>query len=224
MEYLELVAVLAHEGRLAIEAVRDLPDADFARPTRCPLWDVKALIAHLWRDVDRIGAYLSDEPTSGPEGDAVTYWRAYDPVAEGPLISAHTLEIADRFATGSELVASFASHLGDQMHSAHAQRPERLINTRLQTMRLDEFVETRVLELTVHGLDLARALDRAPWTTPGGAEVTGRILVALLGAPPPPGLGWSDVVFIETGTGRRALTEPERSALGAKADRFPLLG
>ena len=45
----------------------------------------------------------------------------------------------------------------------------------------------------------------------------------LLGEDPAASLGWSDLTFIETGTGRRVLTSAERSFLGARSDRFPLL-
>ena len=99
-----------------------------------------------------------------------------------------------------------------------------MLRTRLTTIRLDEFVTTRVLEIGVHGLDLAAALGRPPWLTSGAASVVLSILAGLLGEDPSPALGWSDLTFIETGTGRRPLTDAERSVLGERAGAFPLLG
>jgi len=84
-------------------------------------------------------------------------------------------------------------------------------------------VKTRVLEIAVHGLDLADALGRPPWITPGGAAITRAILEGLLGGAPPPGLEWDDVAFIEAGTGRRPLTGADRAVLGEAATAFPLL-
>jgi hypothetical protein len=71
-------------------------------------------------------------------------------------------------------------------------------------------------------MDLADALGREPWITPAGAEVTTGILRSLLGADPPP--GWDERTFIEIGTGRRALGDEDRAALGNLAVRIPLLG
>ena len=99
-----------------------------------------------------------------------------------------------------------------------------MLETRLTSIRLDEFVKTRILEIGVHGLDLAAALGREPWLTPAAASVVQSILVALLGADPTGDLGWSDLTFIETATGRRSLTEAERAVLGIAAGSFPLLG
>ena len=76
----------------------------------------------------------------------------------------------------------------------------------------------------MHGLDLADALGRDPWLTGTAGVVILEILRGLLGDDPSSSLGWSDLVFIETGTGRRALTDGERTFLGPRADAFPLLG
>lgn len=100
--------------------------------------------------------------------------------------------------------------------------PARPFKTFAPTLRLDEYVKTRVLEMTVHGLDLADALGREPWTTSSAADVTREILVALLGRTHPPELGWDDVAFFDTATGRRALGDRERTILGEAGDRFPL--
>ena len=224
MTYDELIGALMREGTLAADAVRDLPEAEFGLPSRCQPWDVKALMAHLWRDVDRVAEFLDGPTPSEVDGDLITYWRVYDPKAEGPLISARTYEVADRFGTGADLVRSFQEHLAMAAEMAAGLDPSRPIRTRLQTMRLDDFIKTRVLELAVHGLDLARALNRDPWLTPDGARVTIEILEGLMDIPLPPELGWDDVTFIETGTGRRPLQESEREVLGARAERFPLIG
>jgi hypothetical protein len=40
-------AVAHAEGRATLELLRTLGDDDWARPTDCPEWDVRALVAHL---------------------------------------------------------------------------------------------------------------------------------------------------------------------------------
>src|SRR5439155_11508384 len=102
--------------------------------------------------------------------------------------------------------------------------PARTVQTFGPVLRLDEFLKTRVLELAVHRLDLLHALGRERSVDPTSAEVVVPILDGLLGSERPAELGWSDVEFIEAGTGRRPIEPGERAALGPLADRFPLLG
>jgi uncharacterized protein (TIGR03083 family) len=223
MEYPGMLETLSEECRRAAAALAGRPEQDYERATRCPGWDVKALLAHLWRDVDRLADSLAAEPGPEPTADGVTYFRAYDPVGDAPLISERTIEIADRFGTGAELLTSFEEHWPACVAAVRDLPGDRLVRTRIATIRLEEFTRTRVLEAAVHGLDLAEALRVEPWLTPEGAGVTGAILTSLLGVRPPPDLGWHAVDFIEKGTGRRPLSLHDRDELGGLADRFPLL-
>ena len=224
--YEDALDVLEAECARASEALWGVPEAVYGGPTRCPPWNVKGLVGHLWRDVDRIVAYAGG-PGSGPaaraETDAVSYWRSYDPVVEGPLISQRSSEVADRFATGADLATSFARHWPECIAAARAMKPGDVVRTRLTWIRIDEFVGTRVVEATVHGLDLAEAITIPPWPTPGGLGITHAILVGLLGDPPPASLAADEIAFIETATGRRPLEAAALGELGAAADLFPLL-
>jgi uncharacterized protein (TIGR03083 family) len=224
MDFGALLETLDGEARRSIDVVRALPDEAFAAPTRCPPWDVRVLVGHMVRDLDRVLTYLADAAPEVAINDAVTYFRSYDPRAEGPRITASSVEVADRYATPAELVDGFDSTLRRCLEEAGREHPARVLGTRLTSIRLDEFVKTRILEMGVHGMDLAAALDRRPWLTPAAASVVLSILVALLGDDPSPALGWSDLTFIETATGRRPLTEAERAVLGERAGAFPLLG
>ena len=218
----DIVFVLAGECAQVSEVVLRLSEPQFALATRCPPWDVKGLVAHLWRDIDRIASFLTEPPAGERTSDAVTYFRSYDPVVEGPGIAQRSLEVAALFADGADLARSFDDHWRACVQAARSEEPGRLLQTRLVGIRLDDFCATRVLEVAVHGLDLADALSREPWITPAGTEVTTGILRSLLGADPPP--AWDDRAFIEIGTGRRALADEDRAPLGDLAARFPLLG
>jgi uncharacterized protein (TIGR03083 family) len=224
--YEEALDVLEAECARASDALEGLPEAVYGGPTRCPPWNVKGLVGHLWRDIDRIISYAGG-PGSGPaaraETDAVSYWRSYDPVVEAPLISQRSSEVADRFATGVDLARSFARHWPECIAAARAMKPGDVIRTRLTWIRIDEFVGTRVVEATVHGLDLAEAAEMRPWPTAGGLAITRAILLALLGGPPPASLAGDDIACIETATGRRPLEPAAREELGAAGDLFPLL-
>jgi uncharacterized protein (TIGR03083 family) len=224
MEFGALLETLDAEARRSIDAVRELSDETFALPTRCPPWDVRVLVGHMVRDLDRVLTYIGDPAPAAATTDAVKYFRSYDPRAEGPRITAGSVEVADRFDTPAELVEGFDSTVRRCMESAGREDPARVLGTRLTSIRLDEFLKTRILEMGVHGLDLAAALDRPPWLTPAAASVVLSILTGLLGDDPAPALAWSDLTFIEAATGRRRLTDAERSVLGDRADAFPLLG
>jgi uncharacterized protein (TIGR03083 family) len=224
MDFGALLETLDSEARRSIDVIRELPDDAFALPTRCPPWDVRVLVGHIVRDLDRVLTFLADPTPEAATTDAVAYFRSYDPRAEGPRITAGSLEVADRYATPAELVNGYESTLCRCLEEAGREDPARVLGTRLTSIRVDEFLKTRILEIGVHGMDLAAALERRPWLTPAAASVVLSILVGLLGDDPTSALGWSDLTFIETATGRRALTEGERAVLGDRADAFPLLG
>jgi uncharacterized protein (TIGR03083 family) len=219
----ELVATLDEESRLASGSLGAAAEDAFAGPTRLPLWTVKELFAHMWLDLDRIREYLAAPAPSVADTDAVLYWRRYDPADDGPDVAARAKEIANRFASGSELVASFDEGRAEAVALALATPEDRLVATWGPTMRFDDYLRTRILEMGVHGLDLADALGREPWLTRGAADVTRRILVGLLGEEPAIVRRWSDRSFIEAGTGRRGITYEEHAALGPLAQAFPLL-
>lgn len=130
----------------------------------------------------------------------------------------------DGFATGPELARAFDRHRREAVSAAKAMPADRLFGAYGLTLRFDEYLGTRILEIAVHGLDLAHALGRRPWITTEGSALVRDILVGLLGEEPPGALGWDDTTFIETGTGRRPLADGERATLGELAGRFPLLG
>jgi uncharacterized protein (TIGR03083 family) len=220
------LAALSTESEQAEAAMRSLVDADLARPTRCEAWDVRALIGHLIRDVDRIVTYLAasppDQAPSPSDIDAVAYFHAFDPARAAPGVAQRSRETAAAYATREALMEAFAQMWRHAVEAATAAGPERVVTVAGgQTLRLADYVPTRVLEMTVHGLDLADAMGMAPWTTPGAAEVTRDLLVGLLERHPP--AAWDDTMFFDKGTGRAPLSESDREELGAAADRFPLL-
>lgn len=204
--------------------VLDLPEEDFAKPTRLPAWNVKQLCGHMYRDVDRINAGLDALPPAEVDVDSVSYWRAYDPVADGPDIAERGKAIAAEFDSGHALAEAWDETWHRTLQRASLQDGSRRVVTWGPVLTLDEHLKTRILEIVVHGLDLADALGRHPWATRAGLQVTTGILSALLGTQPPIDLRWDDVTFIEKGTGRRELDAHDREAIGGMAERFPLMG
>jgi uncharacterized protein (TIGR03083 family) len=222
----EVIDALAGECRSLSEAVDPVPEAAFDRPTRCPAWNAKELLGHVYRAVDRIGVYLAAPHPQAPTHDAVAYFGAYDR-AQG---SADALDVArrgrdqaDAFATSRALVEACDGHWPEVVGLAGAADPAVVVATFGPALRLDEYLKTRVLELTVHGLDLADALDLDPWATPAGLAVTGEILRALAGDDEGR-VAWDAVAMVEAATGRRPVSDPAREALGPLAARLPVVG
>jgi uncharacterized protein (TIGR03083 family) len=204
-----------------------LGEEDFGRPTRLPLWNVKELLGHLYRGVERIRVYSADPAGSGPTHDSVTYFRSFDGSKGSSFASGvadRGREVADRFPTGRKLVEAWDGMWPGVLDEAESEDPSRVVVTFGPALTLVEYLRTRVLEVTVHRMDLEDALGVRGWGSDVAVGIVDEILVGLLGGEPPHELDWDVVDFIETGTGRRDLTARERKLLGARASRFPLLG
>jgi hypothetical protein len=89
---------------------------------------------------------------------------------------------------------------------------------------VDELLKTRVLEVTVHRMDLEEAFGKKGWGTDQAISIVDDTLEGLLEQEPPSDLEWDVIDFIEAGAGRRPLTDEERVILGPLAEKFPLLG
>jgi hypothetical protein len=79
--------------------------------------------------------------------------------------------------------------------------------------------------LTVHGLDVALALDLRPWMTDSAAEVTGDLLLpAGAGAGLRAETGWDQVTLIAKLTGRSPVTSVESRLIESLGSRRLALG
>ena len=215
---------LREECEEVSKIVLSLSEEDFAKSTRLPAWNVKELLGHMYRDIDRTNTALSTPPPAEITADSVSYWRSYDPVHDAPAIADRAKEVAARHETGQALAEGWDEMWRRALDAASAADRSRLVVTWGPMLTFDEFLKTRVLEITVHRMDMEDALGRKGWGTDLAVSIVDDILEGLLGEQPPSDLEWDVVDFIETGTGRRPLTAGERSVLGPLADRFPLLG
>jgi uncharacterized protein (TIGR03083 family) len=215
---------LAEECEEVSKIVSDLSEEDFSRPTRCTAWNVKQLLGHIYRDVDRINTALSTPPPAQATHDSITYWRSYDPLDDAPDIADRAKELAGRYGTGQDLVLAWEEMWRRAIDTARPADRSRLVVTWGPVLTLEEFLKTRVFETTVHRMDLEDALGRKGWGTDAAISIVDETLEGLLGVEPPSDLEWDVVDFIETGAGRRPLSDQERQILGPLAARFPLMG
>lgn len=174
-------------------------------------WTLAELVAHLIRQVTRLTAYV-DEPVEdrSPAVDRFGYYR-YDHAALAPGVAARAVEEA-RKVDAETLPALFAESWRDEADLAAELPAERLVATFRGAMRADEYLATRVLEVTIHHLDLRTALDLPPKPTPEAGALVMALLEGMLDGPRPRNLG--RVRFLLTATGRIPSDDP----------RFPLVG
>ncbi len=203
----------AESGRLS-EVVAGLDDAAFARPTPCDPWTVAELACHVEMTMRRLPGMLAAPEPSGPGlVSAAGYYRADQRFSAAT--NTDRIQSAQRGAAALGGAADRARDFGDARQQAwaalRAAPPGRVVRTRHgDRMLLTEFLRTRVLELAVHGLDLAAALERPPWMTAPAADATEDLLLpAGAGARLRADTGWDQVTLIAALTGRRPVTAAE---------------
>jgi uncharacterized protein (TIGR03083 family) len=194
--------------------VAGLDDAAFARPTACDPWTVAELVYHVRMAIGRLPGMLAAPEPAGPDlVSAAGYYRADQRFSAAT--NADRIQSAQR---GAAALAGAADRARDveaarqQAEAAVRDAPAgRVVLTRHgDRMLLTEFLRTRVLELAVHGLDLAAALDRDPWMTVQAAHVTEELLLPSVTADRLRAeTGWDRVGLIARLTGRHPVTKAE---------------
>ncbi|GIJ49533.1 hypothetical protein Val02_64190 [Virgisporangium aliadipatigenens] len=213
-----LLAAFTAEARAIEDALSAASQEEFDRPTRCAPWRVRDLLAHVGAAVDRVPAMLAavpptaGPPTAGPPAattDAAGYYRRdrrFSPEVDAARVSG-SIEAANR---EPHPVRRFAASWRAAHAAALVAPADRLVLTRHDdTMLLSDFMLTRVVELALHGLDLADALARPAWLSPPSSEI---LLGLLL---PGPDIPWSAEVTIRKATGRAEASPSDRAALAA---------
>jgi len=217
------ISALHEECEEVTRALRGIEEDEFEGPTRCPAWNIKELLAHVYRDVDNIAVYLAAPEPDEVTHDSASYFR-YDAAKMAPGVADRAKQLAATFASPHELVEAWNQRWPEVLVLAEETDPQRRVMTWGPALTLDEYLRTRVLEVVVHRMDLEDAFGRACWGTDEAVGIADEILVDLLGKEPPHELDWDVVEFIERAAGRHELTEHERTLLGTRAaKRFPLI-
>jgi uncharacterized protein (TIGR03083 family) len=217
------------ESRRLSEVVAGLDDAAFAQPTPCDPWTVADLVYHVRMTMGRLpGMIGAPDPAGTDLVTAAGYYRGDQRFSAGT--NAQRIRSAQRGAAGLAGAAARGRDFDEARERAwvalRAAPPGRVVLTRHgDRMLLAEFLRTRVLELAVHGLDLAAGLDRAPWMTAPAAEVTEDLLLpAAAAARLRAGTGWDRITLIAGLTGRRLLTPAETGLVQSAGTGWLALG
>ena len=207
------------EAKRLSEVVLALDEAAFSRPTPCPPWSVAELLYHVRIGSGRISGMLAEpEPEAGPVTSAAAYFRPGQRFS--PEVNQDRIEVARRGAaalgSGSAVARDYDLAWRETRAQVRHAPQGRLVQTRHgDRMLLAEFLRTRVLELAVHGLDLAAGLGRPTWMTESAAAVvTELILPGAATARLLDEAGWDHPTLIAKATGRLPLSQPEAALLG----------
>lgn len=208
-------------GRVDLAALAGSLDEDAGwHPTGCTGWAVRDLVLHLLGDAQRALVALAT-PADGPaDRDAVTYWRDWQPREDPDSRQVRSVRTIAGAWQLSYLTGTYVETARAVLTLSARTPPAALVATQGHVLRADDLLETLAVEAAVHHLDLVAHLDR-PGPGPAPLAAVRRTLDGLLGRPEP--VGWDDAAWALAGTGRRSLTAAERAALGADADRLPLL-
>ncbi|CAL9323865.1 maleylpyruvate isomerase N-terminal domain-containing protein [Streptomyces sp. SudanB182_2057] len=204
-------------------AVARLSDEDFARPSGCAGWLVRDLVCHLVIDAQDVLITLVTPAAGEPTHDAVTYWHVTDtpPTGDDPLAA-----LTVRLAAAYEDPGLLKFHLDDvgsaAGRAAELADPELRVSTQDMVLTAGDYLSAYVLEWTLHHLDLIAHLPGAGRPPAESLARTRTMLERIAGSPFP--ASWSDEDALRIGTGRRAPTDAERTALGDRPGRrLPLV-
>jgi uncharacterized protein (TIGR03083 family) len=206
--------------------VSSLEEADFLQPSRCAGWSVGDVLFHVLLDAQRALVAFGTPTTHAPTADYVSYWRDWatnrDEVAAGH--HARFVRVSTAAYSSPRLIAQQWQATAHAVLTTAARTPgSDLVVTQGHAMTVTDLMATLAVEATVHHLDMLMELPGKPDPRPGAVEFTVRVLDNLAGD----GVqrpAWDDITWVLKGTGRLALTQAERRALGATASRFPLVG
>ncbi|GGU97477.1 maleylpyruvate isomerase [Streptomyces filipinensis] len=217
----------ARTVRAAYEAARaavaGLSDEESWLPTGCTGWAVRDLVFHCVTDAQRALVALHTPANEPVDRNAVTYWRDWRPDTVGAANGRRWVRVnGSMFLDFRQLQGLYLETLAAAAHAAEAADPAQPVATQGHVLTAGDLLITLAVEATVHHLDLTVHLPHAPGPAAEGLAAVRTTLDGLLGRPGLP--DWSDEHYARVGTGRAALTEAERAALGTVADRFPLFG
>ncbi|HEX5597979.1 MAG TPA: maleylpyruvate isomerase N-terminal domain-containing protein [Micromonosporaceae bacterium] len=205
----------------------DLTEEDWSKPTACEPWSVAELLGHVVTVLAWLPGMLEAEAPSEATVSAVDYYRPDSRFS--PETNTKRIELARSraaAATGGRALVEEFDQTWQEVYQRCAKEPaDRVVRTRHgDAMLLTDFLVTRVVEVAVHGLDLAAALDRPPWLTDPAGQLLVELLLGPGGLDVVGELGWDRLTFLYKATGREPITAAETAEVERRRIRWLALG
>ncbi|WP_236543869.1 maleylpyruvate isomerase N-terminal domain-containing protein [Spiractinospora alimapuensis] len=212
----EIAAMRAEAERLTANA-RALPGAAWDLPSPCPPWSNRELFAHVLMTVERVPAMLrAPDPPTVADTDPTRYYlegQALTTAASDERVQS-ARHRAHAFPTRAALIDHFDHTWRTVAHQCATQPPDRIVRTRHgDAMLLRDYVLTRVVELVLHGIDLAKGTATDRWSSPAGLSAVVDLLLGPTPVDAASSLGRDDAVMVAKATGRDPVTSGERRLL-----------
>ncbi|MGW7313843.1 maleylpyruvate isomerase N-terminal domain-containing protein [Streptomyces sp. NPDC054854] len=209
------------EARALSHAMEGLSDQEWKHPTRCAPWTVRELLAHVRMAIAWLPGMLKAPEPDRAQISAAEHYRSDDrfsPPANAARIAQaqhHVTEMAD----GTALATDFAELSQRVERTCRAEPAHRVVSNRHgDAMFLSDFLLTRVLELAIHGLDLADALERESWLTEEAETAICELMLGPEWLAVAHKLRWEHMTLLRKATGRATLdtaevTETQRTGI-----------
>ncbi len=164
-------------------------------------WTVRDLVGHTLRALLTVETYLQQPAAAAEMARPVDYFiRASAALADPASVAARGREAGQ--AMGEDPVLTVRETAERVLEEVSAAADDTCLTTPVGSMRLIDYLPTRVFELTVHTLDIATAIS-APVAVPEGAGAVTLGLMADLAASRPDKVA----PLLLAATGRQALPD-----------------
>lgn len=211
----ETLGIFGLEAQAIHDAMDGLTDGDWDQPTACAPWSVRDVLGHLHVVIAWLPQMLADEVPAEAGVTVAQYYRPdqrFSSSANARRIDL-AVEHAASFSDAVQQRAAFGSLIEDVSVRCAREPDGRVVRTRHgDAILLRGFLATRVVELTIHGLDIARAIGCDPWITPPAADLVRSLLLGQ-GRSAIPIQGWDTTTFLLKATGRVPVTDDENRLL-----------
>lgn len=170
-----VVRGVAGQLRNIDETIAVLEPVDFDRPTRLGDWRVAQLLAHL--AASKLATSLRGASAPAAQADVMDWALGCAPAARDVDERARAFSDEVRPAELREMVREMRAAVEAIVAEPD---PAFIVPARWGAIRLDDYLATRCVELTVHSLDLAAALSRPVTLDPDATAVAVRLLANVL--------------------------------------------
>jgi len=149
-------ALFARSASSFVELLGQIHDDQWELPG-LGVWTVRSLAGHTARAILTVESYLGqEEPSDVTIPDAAAYYSSvYPQFTDAAAVAARGVEAG--VWLGSDPAAQVSSALTRTLAEVDSQPANRIISIGGMGILLSEYLRTRVLELVVHTIDLARA-------------------------------------------------------------------